>query len=259
MIPHSRSSLVTALFAAHAKNRIQRAFRRLSLTRESRMPEFTPGVPVIAVFNHSSWWDALMCLYLGSFVFRREYYGVFDEKELLRYSIFRKVGSFSVNRPPSTAEMKRFLEYCEALLKGTSRLLWIFPQGDIVSADSLPLQFKGGFASIASRLEEFDLLRFVVRYDFWLDSKPEIVMDILPLERHRAQSGSVWRDELVLKTEETMTARLRAVREIVRERRRGAIRPLWTREEGTHPIYDLWRRVAAGFKGSEFKISHGQE
>ena len=195
MITHTRSEFVTRWFSNHAKCSLQKNFSKCSLTKESQIPTFEENIPVIAVSNHSSWWDALLGLYVGQYVFKKEMYGVFKEEQLRRYGIFRFVGAYSVDQE-SLGDVKEFLRYTHELLKDTSRLLWIYPQGTLSSNNILPFDFKKGFANIAARFKKVHIFKMVVSYDFWIEPKPEIVIDFLPLETLEPEKGSAFQDAL---------------------------------------------------------------
>ena len=258
MIPHRKNALVTALFSRHAGSLLRKNFRKISFTRASAAPEFEPGVPVVAIANHSSWWDPLLALVLSRSVFKKDAYGVMDEEQLRRYDIMRSIGVYSVNRD-SNHEGRQFLEYTRGLLGGTGRLLWIYPQGELISSEELPLVFKKGFVQILKLFPRVQLLKMVASYDFWIESKPEVVVDLLPLETLVPQKTGSFSDALVARCQKEMTDRLLEVRRIVRTRDAKALRPLAVHAHGTHPVYDAYRRVRARVLGREFRTSHGAE
>ena len=102
MIPHQKNSLVNAWFSRLSRSKFQKNFHRISLTTRSEIPRFEPKVPAIVVANHPSWWDALLVCDLSRTLFRREFFGVFDEEQLRRYGIFRLLGGFAVEKKDGT-------------------------------------------------------------------------------------------------------------------------------------------------------------
>jgi len=258
MITHTRSEFVTRWFCHHAKCQLQKNFSKCSLTKESQIPTFEENVPVIAVSNHSSWWDALLGLYVGQYVFKKEMYGVFKEEQLRRYGIFRFVGAYSVDQE-SLGDVKEFLRYTHELLKDTSRLLWIYPQGTLSSNVILPFDFKKGFANIAARFKKVHIFKMVVSYDFWIEPKPEIVIDFLPLETLEPQKGSAFQDALTERVCGEMTARMREIQKIIGKHDTSKLEPLFVQEHGANVIYDVYRKAKATLKGETFKKSHGME
>ncbi|MBF0253793.1 MAG: lysophospholipid acyltransferase family protein [Candidatus Omnitrophica bacterium] len=255
MIPHQKNAWVTRWFSGLAESKLRKNFRRCSLTQTSVIPDFEPGVPILGLVNHTSWWDALMGMYMARRVFRKDFYGVFAAEELRRYGIFRLVGCYGLDRS-DPRDFKPFLKYTREILSGKSAILWIFPQGELMSHDDSPMKFKTGFAHIARQFPRVHLLKINLFYDFWVDSKPEIVIDVLPLETvvPRKEPGFV--DELTDGTAREMSERLEAVRRIVRERDSAALKELFRREHGANFFYDFYRGLKALVRGERFRRAH---
>ncbi|MFT5207328.1 MAG: 1-acyl-sn-glycerol-3-phosphate acyltransferase [Candidatus Omnitrophota bacterium] len=255
MITHSRNPLITHWFSAYAKGKLKKNFSNISLTKTSSIPKFEDNIPVIVISNHSSWWDAMLAMYLGWYVFKREYYGVFAAEQLKRYGIFRKVGCFGIDRD-SSQDTREFLRYTQKLLNEQSRLLWIYPQGDLISAEALPLVFKKGYVNILSRLKRVHLLKTTVSYDFWLESKPEIVMDIMPLEYMEPKPGASFTNEINERIQCELSERLAVLRDIVRTRDKSQLNSILTAQHGTNIVYDGYRYMKSKLAGEEFQLSH---
>lgn len=262
MILPKKSKLITAWFARMSHGKLKKSFHRMSLTARSEVPRFKPGVPAIVVATHPSWWDALLVGELSEKIFKREYFGMFDEEQLRRYGIFRLLGGYSTETPPGAdrpgaSEMKQFLRYSAQLLDGRDRLLWVFAQGDLVSAEE-PVRLRRGFATVAHQLERAHILKLNITYDYWMESKPEIVVDILPLET-LARSGSSPRETaeaFALRVEAELEAGRLYTREIVRRRDLSRLKVLWESPAGANPFYDLYRAAKAAITGQKFKKSH---
>lgn len=258
MLEHKKNRLISAWFQRHAKVLLQKNFRKISFTKQTVLPAFEPGVPVIALSNHSSWWDAMLVLYLTRYVFKKPCYGVMAEEELRRYGIFRLVGLYGIERG-SPRDAKLFLDYSEKLLQGTGNMVWLFPQGDIVSPDAHEMVFKSGFAHIVSRLKRAHILKMSACYDFWNESKPEITMDILPLETVEGVQKASVIDAMTRRVAREMSERLATVRTIVRERKFDELNPLYVHDAGTHPVYDAYRAAKAALTGQKFRKAHGTQ
>lgn len=266
MILPKKNKLITAWFGGMSHRKLKKSFHRMSLTARSETPRFEPGVPAIVIANHPSWWDALLAGELSARVFRREYFGLFDEEQLRRYGIFRLLGGYSIEASPGggqpgASEMKRFLRFSAELLEGRDRLLWVFGQGDLVSAET-PIRLHRGFASVAHQLSRVHLLKLNLTYDHWYESKPEIVVDILPLETitvSQAATGPGAREsaeDLTRRVEGELEAARVYTREIVRGRDLGRLRVLWESPAGANPFYDAYRAVKAALSGRKFQKSH---
>jgi hypothetical protein len=257
VITHRRNALVSSWFSHMAKGQLKKNFRKCSLTPDSVIPAFEPGVPVVGILNHSSWWDAMLVLYLSHFILKKkESYGLFDEEQLKRYGIFRLVGCFSINRT-SGIETRKFIRYTRDLLVSTERLFWIFPQGELVSNER-PVELKSGFAQLVSFLPKVQLLKVAVSYDFWIESKPEMVIDIAPIETLVPLRTRVYVNELSSRIRLQMQNQMTSLRQIVKNRDSSGLKPLFVREHGAHPMYDIYRSLKASLNGKAFRKSHGE-
>ena len=72
-------------------------------------------------------------------LFDHDAYGIMEERQLRRYGFFRRLGMFSVDRE-NFRSARRSLDYAATLLRGTGRVLWLFPQGEIVPNDRRPVR-----------------------------------------------------------------------------------------------------------------------
>jgi 1-acyl-sn-glycerol-3-phosphate acyltransferase len=264
MILPKKSKLVTVWFAGLSHRKLKKSFHRLSLTTRSETPRFEAGVPAIVVANHPSWWDALLVGELSFRMFRREYFGMFDAEQLRAYGIFRLLGGYALENAagsahPSTSEMKQFLRFTRELLQGRERLWWIFGQGDLISPEE-PVRLHRGFAAVAKQLDRVQVLKLNISYDFWLESKPEIVVDILPLETLTGSAadavGQESAEELALRIERELEAGRQYVRDIVRRRDASKLMSVWESPAGANPFYDLYRAAKAALSGRKFTKSH---
>lgn len=256
MITHQKNAFVTAFLAYNAKFGLHKHFRKCSLTLSSELPQFEKGVPVIAVSNHSSWWDPMLALYLSYFVFKKEFYAIFAEEQLVRYGIFRMVGGLGVNRDSHEDGLK-FLKYTRDLLKDHDRMLWICPQGELHSPQ-VPIEFKKGFAQIVSHLPKVQILKMALSYDFWIEPNPEIVISITK-ETLVPERGAAFIDTLTTRIASDVQQQLNEVLSIVRTRDSKRLKPIFAKEAGVHPVYDVYRRVKALVLNQSYRQSHGVE
>ena len=124
-------------------------------------------------------------------------------------------------------------------------------------SNDAPVEFKSGFARILTGLDRVNLLRVYSTYDFWIESKPEIVIDIPPMETFDRPRGAAFVDDIVARAQSEMTGRLQELKRIVRERDAAALKPLFVRDAGTNPVYDLWRQARSAASGEAFSKRHG--
>jgi hypothetical protein len=264
MIPHKKNKLFTAWFAGLARGKFRKNFHRLSLTTRSEVPRFESRVPTIVIANHPSWWDALLVCDLSRYLLKREFIGIFDEEQLKRYAIFKLVGGYAVEKSikapgspaaVSPAEMRRFLNYTRENLEGRDRMLWIFAQGDLVCTEE-PIRLKRGFAAVAGQLERVQILKMNISYDYWYESKPEVVIDLLPLETLNGLNGHTAIEDLTLRVEQELEAGRLYVRDIVRRRDASRLKAVWEKPAGTNPFYDGYRWFKSMYYGKKFDKSH---
>lgn len=173
MLEAKKSVWFEKIFAIYNRNLFKRRFQALRIEGIENLGKF----PLVIYCNHSSWWDGLVIFEisrrakLNSFV-------MMEEKQLKNLFLFRKLGAFSVIREnPREAVMS--INYAANLLKEKQdRVIWIFPQGEILPNDVRPLEFYNGISRIVEKVENCYLLPIAMRYEFFGDFKPEALVKI---------------------------------------------------------------------------------
>ncbi len=208
------------------------------------------NTPVVVLLNHSSWWDPLLCVLLGSkLVSSRSGFGPMDAKMLKKFGLFKKLGLFGVD-PDDPRALKPMVAYClERFERDAKATLWATPQGAFADVRE-PIVLRPGMAAVAARASAKGIaLRVVcvsVEYAFWLEQKPEVfvrVVEVTPTERGvdaaRATTAR-WHRALT----DAMNANAAELAKLVRTRDSGAFDVLvGGGGSGTNPVYDLWRRI----------------
>lgn len=130
-----------------------------------------PDHGVLAVANHSNWWDFMFGLWLNDHL-QVDGYGMTEHANMVKYSFFKRVGIFSMEKshPPS---VKASIEYTAELLQKPRSYVWIMPQGRIMCNDTRPLAFQDGLRLIVRRARRLTIIPVALRYEFWQDDKPE--------------------------------------------------------------------------------------
>ncbi len=130
-----------------------------------------PTQPLIIYGNHSSWWDPMIAILLAAKLQpRRSHFAPMDESSLAHNRLFRQIGIFPVDIH-STRGARQFLQTSSSIL-GRRGVLWITPQGRFADTRELPLAFKPGLASLASRASGCTLLPLATEYTYWNSRKP---------------------------------------------------------------------------------------
>jgi 1-acyl-sn-glycerol-3-phosphate acyltransferase len=187
MLRERKSGWFERAFAVYNRNLIARRFEGLRVAGPEHLRVRERGVPLVLYANHSSWWDGLIAFQVGR-ACRLEQYAMMEERQLREYPFHRKLGAFGVVRE-NARDALRSIEYAGQLLKGTSRVLWIFPQGETLPNDARPLVLYTGAARIVERTRLADAAPVAIRYEFLDDYRPEALVRVGPPERVAVDDG----------------------------------------------------------------------
>lgn len=177
MLEAKKNILFEKFFSVYNKNLLKRRFNSFRVSGLECMIKYDFTFPLIIYCNHSSWWDGLVAFQisykagLNSFV-------MMEEKNLKRFFLFRKLGAFSVNREKPREALKS-LNYAADLLRlQTDSVIWIFPQGEIISNDSRPIHFYTGLTNLLKKIGQCSVISLSIRYEFLGNYKPDIFVKI---------------------------------------------------------------------------------
>jgi 1-acyl-sn-glycerol-3-phosphate acyltransferase len=181
VIPHQKQPLFNRVFAAYARRKLRLMFHEVRfLGYERAVPTFREQ-PVLAVSNHSSWWDPLILIWVANFRIPQDTpcdgYALMDAKNLRRVPFFRRMGVFGVDLDDPT-DRAAALTYSGALLDRPGRLVWLFPQGAERPLTE-PLRFHRGAAVIAHRVG-ISVLPVGIRPEFGRHDRPVLWMAFGP-------------------------------------------------------------------------------
>lgn len=223
---------------AYFLRRLRRRFAGVHLKGGAAVPPDGGGVPLVLYGNHPGWWDAVLPLILSRRHFRHDAYAMMEEKQLARYGFFRKIGCFSVVRE-NPREALRSLAYAKELLEGSSRALWVFPQGVLTSAEKRPLGFYNGTARLLRDLGEVIAIPVAFRYEFVEQELPEAFVAVgKPWHIRRDERVDVRRTTDIL--EQLLEYEMDVQREDVMEREFDAYQTIVT---GRKSINERWDGV----------------
>jgi 1-acyl-sn-glycerol-3-phosphate acyltransferase len=133
--------------------------------------------PIIFIGNHSNWWDGLIAFHLSTDLFGLDAHVMMDEEQMRRYSFFRWIGAFSVNRRVPR-EAFRSLWYAASLFDRPNRALWMYPQGKMLPNDSRPMTFERGILRLIDSLPGLQIIPIASRYEFLMEQKAEAFVSI---------------------------------------------------------------------------------
>lgn len=216
----------------------RRHFARVRLRQAAPSPARN-GPPVIVFANHCSWWDGYMVMLLNERVWGLDAYVMIEEAQLARYSFFRLLGGFSVDRqnPRSAAAS---LAYSAAMLnEKPGRMLLIFPQGEILANDRRPLVFYSGIGHIARRVPDARFYPLALRYEFVGEQKPEAFLSVgAPLCFAGSAAGP---KEITAMLARALTDELDALRDDVTAYRFQSFTTLVSGAPGVNRVWDALR------------------
>jgi 1-acyl-sn-glycerol-3-phosphate acyltransferase len=253
LIPAAPNRRVQDVFIWYARRLARKKFHALRLDPAS-LPclESLAGEPrpVLVAMNHSSWWDPILGVLVGSrFCRERSHLSPMDSVQLRRFSFFRRLGLFGIN-PDSPASMDAMLAYIlERFRVDPSPILWITPQGEFTDVRE-PVRVRPGLAALASRLTSAgagDGLRMVAMASelaFWQDARPEVFIRVVDVPPPPAPGLGAWQRTIT----GAMQANADALAALVRARDPGAFTNLLGAGPATgaarvHPVYDLYLRL----------------
>jgi chlorobactene lauroyltransferase len=225
---------------------IQRRFRsRFFAVRVQGLDRLRSSLQVepggtLFLANHSGWWD-LFLVHLLNETIPVDGYGMMEHANLKRFSFFRRIGAFSIDRS-NPASVRASIAYARALLSRPEAGVWIFPQGSIVGNDVRPLGFRPGFRLLIRKASRLRVVAVAFRYEFWQDERPEIFVRFG--EPRWVDGGEAV--TAVSDWEHALTAELDALRDDVVAQRTDRFEPLLS---GQPSISERYARFRARLRG----------
>ena len=174
MLPAIPNPLVQRWFDWYCGYALRKHFHRVHLYGD--VP-FDPARPTLYVASHSSFWDPLVMSRLIRTTRRQPAYAMSDLVQVRRHPFFRRVGAFSVDRT-SPRDGMRAVRYAADLLNAGGNAVVVFPQGGVRPPDERPLRFERGVERILSLAPAATVVVVALRYEFWLDQRPELLVDL---------------------------------------------------------------------------------
>lgn len=185
LLPPRRHATLERLYARYGRHLLRSEFARVWLADAGSAVD--QAHPIVAVANHSSWWDPIVATTLSHEPFRRDPYGIMDGVQLRRYPFFRQMGGYGVTTH-GLGDARQLADLTGELLGGGHRrMVWVFPQGALLPPTTR-LQFQSGVARILRRCADAVAIPVAIRYVLLREQRPECLIRIgSPVE----QSGGV--------------------------------------------------------------------
>ncbi|MBM4150515.1 MAG: hypothetical protein FJ219_02570 [Ignavibacteria bacterium] len=184
MIEAKHSPLWRRLLGWYFTRSLRKTFYACRVKGESHLKPWktdrTPSdhpIPLIVYCSHGGWWDAGLAIALTNAHLGVESYGMMEEKQLKKYRFFAKIGMFSVHRSNPRSAVQS-LHHAVNLLRNTSKVLWMFPQGELIHQEMRPIHAYSGIGNLVEMLGEAWCVPVSIRYDFLKEQQPEAWVSI---------------------------------------------------------------------------------
>lgn len=129
-----------------------------------------------------------------------------------RFWFFSWAGVFSVDQENGRSAMHSINYIARKLQEGNGKALWIFPQGEIQPQERRPLAFHSGVARTIRRTGECYVYPVAVRFEFFREQFPEILVSVGPV-RHIRSEEQIDPHKLTAELEATLESELNRLRE----------------------------------------------
>lgn len=193
MIRDRKAAWFAWLFARHARTRIRGAFGRVMVHGMEAAKQAVHAGPVLAVVNHSSWWDPLVVLWLSELELGADGYAMMDAKNLRRLPFFTRVGAFGVDLDDAL-DGARAVRHAAKRLGRAGRVVWIFPEGEERSPYA-PLVLRPGAAGVGRVAREARVLPVGLRYVFGARERPDLWISFGETHETRSDVATGMRDQ----------------------------------------------------------------
>jgi len=169
--------LGTAFWGRWFERDVRRMFSVVKVAGDQVLEPWTRGgrtmEPLILCCTHASWWDAPVTIALSIRHFEFDGRGMMEYRQLRRYPFFRSVGMFSVVREHPRSAL-RSISYAAGELSGTSRVLWMFPQGRLIPQHVRPIIAEPGIALLVKKLGSVKVACLGLHYDMTASERPSV-------------------------------------------------------------------------------------
>jgi 1-acyl-sn-glycerol-3-phosphate acyltransferase len=240
-------------FRAYVRRFLRKNFHAVRLSKTSAVVP-KPGVPIIVVLNHPSWWDPLIVTLLSDLFPGAEHYGAIDAEAVKKYPVFQKLGFFPVDSS-SLRGAAEFLKLATHILSEPNRIVWLTAQGEFADVRTRPLNLRTGVGHLAARVPDAVIVPIAIEYSFWTEKAPEALVRIgVPIRTsdHAKLHGKEWTTII----EAGLTETLDTLNRETMTRNPALFTPLIEGRSAIGGMYDLWRRLAAWATGRKFQSEH---
>jgi chlorobactene lauroyltransferase len=126
--------------------------------------------------NHHLWWDGLSPLLLNEFVFGQRARAIMEDKQMLKYRFFSRIGAFSIDRENARSALYS-LDVASDWLQDPGNSLYLYPEGKI-TAPADPLVFEPGIVRIIQNAPEADVVPIAYVLSNRNGAKPDLFINV---------------------------------------------------------------------------------
>lgn len=243
-------------FIAYINRSLKNQFHAVRLLKGCGPPEVSLDRPLIVYLNHASWWDPLVMMWLGKLCYRgRPQYGPIEAAQLERYSFFKYLGVFGVEKG-SISGARNFLRTAKAILAQRGAMIWMTPQGRFADVRERPVTFASGIAHLACIHRDAVFVPLAIEYGFGQERSPEVFLSYgAPLEGlSSGKDAQIIQDRL----ERALQGTLDALSQAVVQRNGTMFDTLLEGKGGASVPYDTWRRFRSALRREAPSLNHAQ-
>jgi len=171
MIRARRIGWCAGLLAWFIRLAMRRRFFAVVVENPENSALLEPGKPVVACSNHCNWWDGFAAVLFAHSLPGRHTYLAQENTKLADAAFFRFAGAFGISAGRDAAPG---LRHALEILKNPRALVWIFPQGELRSANAR-LEVKPGTGFLVEK-SGASLLPVAFRYEWFSESRPTLVI-----------------------------------------------------------------------------------
>ena len=172
-IPANESPVFIKIFRLYTKLLFKWRFKTVWLKQEY---EPSSECKTVYFLNHHSWWDGLIPLMLNEYRFYQQARAIMEDKQMKTYSLFQKIGAFSINRSDPRSAVTS-LRYAVKSFDRDKASLFIYPEGTITPAGSL-MNFESGLAWLHEKLNNVDFVPVGIYMHTIRHNKPELHLHV---------------------------------------------------------------------------------
>jgi len=237
-----------ALVAGYLRRRARKRFAAIHIRGLEQIAPWERGGgaehPLLAVVNHSSWWDAILPVIVSRGEHYHDGYGLMDRVQFDRYSFFRHVGILPIDRRNPRRALASLEEVADAM-RGQRRTLWIFPQGKILPNDHRPIEVESGTAHLIRLLGKCSVAPVAFRYELGREELPIAYISVGRAEHLPAGDATPVRERSRL-IATAMTDELNRLRDDLNEERTGGFELLLRGRSSINRRWDGVRGIDDG-------------